>query len=66
MMDECAAWLADQGYLRIEVFEITTAYRLTRLGDDVARGIVVNAGVGPIRLRDVEADETVIGGLRAR
>lgn len=65
-MDECAAWLADQGYVRIEVFEIATAYRLTRLGDDVARGIVVDPGVEPIRLCDVEADETVIGGLRAR
>jgi len=65
-VDECAAWLADQGYIRIEVFEITTAYRLTRLGDDVARGIVVNPGVEPIRLCDVEADETVINGLRAR
>jgi len=61
----CGAWLSEQGYLRIEVFEMATVYRLTRLGDDVARGLVVDDGVGAIGLCDVEADEIVIRGLRA-
>ncbi|PZR31076.1 hypothetical protein [Caulobacter segnis] len=58
-------WLAARGYVRIKQFEHVSVYELTRLGDEVGRGVVVDPEVTPIRLADVEDDEAVLAAVRA-
>lgn len=66
VVEEQGAWLASRGYLVTRQFEMVTVYELTRLGDEVARALVVDEGVGPIQLADVLADEQLIGSGRSR
>ena len=58
-------WLASRGYLITRQFEMVIVYELTRIGDEVARAVVVDEGVGPIQLADVSADEVVIKSSRS-
>ena len=58
-------WLAARGYLNISRFESVTVYRLTRRGDELGRGIIVDEGVAPISLTDVEDDEALVASNRA-
>lgn len=58
-------WLGTRGYVRLERFEHVHVYELTRLGDEVGRGLVVDADVAPIRLADVADDEAVLFSLRS-
>lgn len=58
-------WLAERGYLTISHFESVTVYRLTRQGDELGRGIIIDEGVMAISLADVEDDEAVVISTRA-
>lgn len=59
-------WLAARGYLAIKQFEMATVYELTRLGDEVARGVVVDDEIAAILLADVAAEDTLIASMRSR
>lgn len=59
-------WLAQNGYVETKMFDKTVVYELTRLGDEVARGLVLDPGVEAVQLADVADDELVMSSLRSR
>lgn len=64
-VEQQGEWLASRGYLAISQFEMVTVYRLTRAGDEMARGVVTDEGVSAIALADVIADDMVIKSVRS-
>lgn len=65
-VEEQGEWLASRGYLATRQFEMVTVYELTRVGDEVARGLVMDEGIAAIQLADVLADEKLIKSFRSR
>jgi hypothetical protein len=59
-------WLAARDYVEVRSFDRVTVYELTRLGDELARGLFVDDGVATISLADVADDEFVLASVRTR
>jgi hypothetical protein len=45
---------------------MATVYELTKLGDEVAQGVIVDEEVAAILLADVAADDALIASIRSR
>lgn len=59
-------WLAAREYLVIKQLEMATVYELTRLGDEVAKGVVVAEEVAAILLAAASDDDKLIASIRSR